>query len=216
MSAVKATDSESEALAVQIFQRQCLSALIQRGDIDPTGKSDAELHDDFNRWILRLPPDITFLFTVDHRAKLLHLARRFREKDESYIACLLFATWTEPWINGVIATQCHRNGVSEKDKASLIRSVQRAGKLSWFPAILKMPKLNDAHVKRMTAVAEFRNGFVHYKWKGLDEADEANQDDQARCLTREYESTVKYLHAYESRVISRSRKCSSRKSSRNR
>jgi hypothetical protein len=63
------------------------------------------------------------------------------------------------------------------------------------------PALGKRHQASLSALAELRNSFVHYKWTyvAVDSVDE--QTARARSVLGEIEKTVAYLRRYDQTIL---------------
>jgi hypothetical protein len=188
-------------------ERKLRSALLQaflrtavaEGKIDPRGKTEEQLRGEYGAYFKSmLAPGVTFAFTIDHRRSLLEQARSFSRDDEHQLACLVYATWVEHWLNSAIAHQAKRKGLEEGDVVTIIREASVRAKVSWLPKVLGLKPIAKHHVAAITKLTEARNAFVHYKWKMVN----VEEDDPLTIGTvaalKFFEKTVRYLHRYES------------------
>jgi len=187
-------------------------ALVQSGAVDPEGKSADDVAGEVRDFLLARP-DLRFTFVLDHRMDLLKQARAFFAETRAELACVFYATWTEHHLNSILASACDRRRLSESTAREILR-VSVAAKLSWLPEVLGLPTLNAKHRSAILAVADARNSFVHYKWQGDKTGSSASPEEvRARKALEHYSSTVRYLQAYERRVIfKRSKRRISRRS----
>jgi hypothetical protein len=111
---------------------------------------------------------------IDHRATLLREARRQVRRHQNEFALLFYATYFEHWINGMIETAADWRDMAAENTTSLLREAPLRAKLTWVLSLLSVPRLKPGYVKRILAVAEHRNGCVHYKW--LPQAGESKRD----------------------------------------
>lgn len=189
-------DAHSKAFATVVREA------IRVGDLDPRGKTDEEFAKTILEWVTGWPDDVQFSFATDHRPVLLRYGRQFVKSGEHYLAALLFATWTEHWVNGIIDSRCYALGLTFKDVIAIIRSVPLAGKVTWLFQLLGGKRIHQRHVSAILKLADLRNSFVHYKWKSFDsEEEEATGDAQIREAVEQYGKTLQYLRAYENRHI---------------
>jgi hypothetical protein len=178
-------------------------AAIRDGHIDPRGKTDTEIARALHQWVRSWPDDMRLIAVIDHRRGLLNHARRMRRSGEHRLAVLLFATWVEHWLNALVDARCIALRIAEKDKVEIVRSVQLAGKATWLLALLKARRLAANHVQSILGIAELRNAFVHYKWKGfdMDGGEDKKDADRYKAWGQKIERTIKYLQRYESREL---------------
>jgi hypothetical protein len=169
--------------------------LIRQGIIDPKGKTDEELRQEIIAW-----GKIGIQLISDHRPDLLRQARLFMKGGEVRLACLLYATWFEHWLNGVVSTLAERKGLQDSEITQIIRDTNFDARITWLLRILGARPISSKHRGVIKKVSELRNAFVHYKWKP------AKFEDDMKNVLSEVEKTVKYLMAYESKYFFKSEK----------
>ncbi|MBL7074688.1 hypothetical protein ISS37_05540 [candidate division KSB1 bacterium] len=181
-----------------------LEGMIADGTIDPSEKTPEELHLIIKKYFEKYLPklnNIRFEISIDHISDILNNAREFRNLGKPHLSCLLYAVWTEHWINGIISSVCRRQGIKYSVIKDIIRSVSFIGKITWLLEIFNFKPLHNDHKLRMLQLMEHRNAFVHYKWKYFDpDQDDSNNDDITKIL-EDYDKTVKYLKSYQSKYI---------------
>lgn len=184
----------------RICQRMA-EEVVRRGLVSPNGMTDDQLRDEVFACLRSEFKDDNVLFIRDHTPDLLKRARAYRTEGDCYLACLLYATWAEHWINGLISTVGERRKLQPDETAQIIREAPLRAKLTWLLSLFGLPRIADRHRSSITRLMDLRNGFVHYKWMGRSEpADAQDEADLDRSLTN-FEATVKYLQRYYSRVI---------------
>jgi hypothetical protein len=199
------TDRSEELTMDPEFARricQCMAEdAIRSGRVDPKGKSDEQLklalleclRDEYLGQLGGL--------VLDHTSTLLKRARRLREEGEFYFACLLYATWAEHWLNGLVSTAGQRRKLHTDEIAQIIRDTPLRGKLTWLLSLLELPRIADRHRNAVIRLMDLRNGFVHYKWQGKDDAMMDREDEDFDRAVTGFEATVKYLQGYMVRKI---------------
>ena len=116
--------------------------MIADGTIDPRGKSAPELRREFVAfWATN--PDVTPVPVIDHRTDLLRAARRAVRVGDFLISCLLYATWSEHWLNGLIDQLARRKGFSGELTIEIVRESSMRAKLRWVMPLLGAPRLNS-------------------------------------------------------------------------
>jgi hypothetical protein len=168
----KVTETELRALELEVassFTESCFRDAIRNGDVVPTGKSDLELKCELLKYTLDRLDSIKLSgkvhWVIDHTKNLLEAARHSRQKCEEEIAVLLYATWSEHWLNSVIVTACQRKKLTEDHIEQLIRDTPFRGKHSWLLRLLDLPPIPATTVAKLTELQNLRNGFVHYKFR---------------------------------------------------
>ena len=181
-----------------------LSTAIDLGEIQAKGKSPAELRKDLLGFIERFrdADDINILIVHDHRETIAKEARRLFKNEEFFLSCLLYATWFEHWVNGLVIKIGMRKKLSQEMIVQIIRNTNFSGKLTWLLHLFELPAINPTHKKRILKIMEMRNSFVHFKNKFVDMDDhEKKIKDPVRQTLREIEKTISYLKRYEQRQL---------------
>ncbi len=175
---------------------------VEDGRLDPHGKTDAELAKEINRLFHSAHGSAaTFRFLIDHRPNLLKEARRYMALEQLELACLMYATWCEHWLNRMIAVLCTRKGFSSQQITAIIRAIPFHGKATWLLPLLGTTSLHERHSSAMLRLAEQRNAYAHYKWRGP-QLDTAYEEILAlKEFLGTFERTVTYLRQYEARRL---------------
>ena len=187
--------------AVRFF-RHVVREAIKLGVLNPRGKSKPAFLDEVHKWVLSLK-DHPIAFSIDYRGKLLSHARVFFRSKEYHLSCLMYATWTEHWINGIIATRCDVLRIPDKERKDIIRKTSLEGKCTWVFRLLGVKPLPKVHCEKIRVMADHRNAFVHYKWIGQDGSDKKNINGENELIqeVKDYEKIIKYMHKYESEYM---------------
>ncbi len=184
--------------------------LLLAGIIEPLNKSDNEIRKEVNQYVREhiLPIEFPLYMTIDHTGDLLRNARRFRSERKRQLACLLFATWFEHMLNLIIGQLGKKSGLNDAGVNEMLRSAQLRDKCTWLLSILGGSALLDTHRKRIIELSEFRNRFIHYKWKleDVDRPESEKEDKQLTKLLEEIEMTVTYMRRIEKKYIYLGRK----------
>ncbi len=182
-----------------------LDAAIRQGHIKTKGKTQAQLHEDFLHYMKKivLGPNAEFQMVVDHRVTILKEARRFNQNEDFSLSCLLYATWFEHWLNGLIDSLARRKRMSQEIIVQMIRDTPFRGKLTWLLLLFGLPAINPSHKTRILQIMDMRNSFVHFKFNYLhvDHHDE-KVNDKIRQAIENVEKTISYLRRYEQRRLS--------------
>jgi hypothetical protein len=171
--------------------------LISQGRIDPTGKTDEELFNEIMAW-----GKIGSQLVADHKPDLLKQARVFAKADEAELACLLYATWFEHWLNGIVFTLGEKHRIGADEIAQIIRDTKFDAKSTWLLRLLGARPIHKNHLKMMRRTSDLRNGFVHYKWK----AGAVEMKKEMKQILSEVEKTVRYLMSYENKYLYKGQK----------
>lgn len=185
----------------------CFTDAVRTGAVDPEGKSEEELKLLLLQYArghldaIRNAGEVTWV--IDHTRDLLQSARKFKRRHEHEQALLMYATWAEHWINSLIATASQRSKLSQEDLECMIRETSFRGKLTWLLRLLRLRPISQKHLSVTLRLAELRNGFVHYKWRGKSESAKAQQDTELAATIVQFEKTIRYLLRYETRHVLR-------------
>jgi hypothetical protein len=185
-----------EARVTKGLLRSVAETFIATGEIDPSGKSEAELE-------LAVVLALADVFTkqkggmdwvIDHRSSLLQQGREFARRGKAELAIVFYATWFEHWINSLLNRGGHHLGLRPKDIQLCLRYTGLEAKFVCFPLLLKFPRLAASHIATVRECSRLRNAFVHYKFP-VTPMDEERKDLQKAL--RASEKTVRYLCNYE-------------------
>ena len=150
-----------------------------------------------------------FNLIPDHTAALLREARAYRKAGRHELACVLYATWAEHFLNQLVVTGAKRKGLSEEDGVKMIRNLSFESKFTWVPKLLGFRAIALSHQKALRKLGELRNQYVHYKWRGYSAKGE--KLDEYRQPVADFEKTVAYLGQYERREIFSGQKAAPRR-----
>jgi hypothetical protein len=103
---------------------------------------------------------------IDYQPRLLYSARNLSRRPHPIESVILYATWTEHWVNAILLTTALKRGTSEKDAVQMVRDATFRAKLGWLWMMLGLPPIPEPHLSRVQLLADIRNEHVHYKWKG--------------------------------------------------
>jgi hypothetical protein len=185
----------------KIIYRSIRDAALAQGLVHPKGKSEAALAAELQS--LLASDRIQFLPVIEHRAALLSHARAFRSHNECELACMLFATWIEHWVNSQVRGRSIVLSLSEAQTKRIIRSAQLGDKLDWLLPLMGASPITEHHSKSILRLAELRNAFVHYKWEHV-EFDLPPPSESKYCkVAASIEKTIRYLQAYERAYVRR-------------
>ena len=130
--------------------------VVRRGLIIPEGMTDDQLREEVFSCIKREFDDDLVLFVRDHTSTLLKRARNHRIEGDHYLACLLYATWAEHWLNGLISTVGERRKLRPDEAAQIIRETPLRGKLTWLLTLLGLPRMADRHRNSVIRLMDLR------------------------------------------------------------
>lgn len=181
---------------------KCLAEdAVRSGLVDPKGKSDEQLKLELLECLRDEYLGRVGGLVADHTTAILKRARPFCEDRDYYFACLLYATWAEHWLNGLISTGGQRRNLHPDEIVQIIRDTPLRAKLTWLLDLFGLPRIADRHRNALIRLADLRNGFVHYKWQGKDDAATNREEAEIEQAVTKFEATVKYLQAYMARKI---------------
>ena len=181
-----------------------LSTAIDQGEIQAKGKSPVELRKDLLGFLERYrgASNINIRMVLDHRETIAKEARRLNRNEEFFLSCLLYATWFEHWVNGLISNLARRKRLSQEMIVQIIRDTPFRGKLTWIIHLFELPAINPTHKKRILRIMDMRNSFVHFKHNFVDmDYHEENIEGPVRQTLRDIEKTISYLKRYEQRQL---------------
>lgn len=197
----KVLDSKEGKKLAKTLANSIYRSLIAEGAIDPRGKTDQQIRSELSRYWQSNSPKIAITIAIDHTQMLLSEARTYARQGKSEFACLMYATWVEHWINGMIRYFGTKIWLAEKDLLEITRTSNSSQKLSWVWKLLQAPPINKSHLRVIERLIESRNRFVHYKWIAHDPDKEREEDQTPHPALKNIEKTIKYLSAYERRNI---------------
>lgn len=155
-----------EDLARQVTVRIIESA-VRAGAIDLAGLSDEEALETINAFIREaIDAQDEIAIQITHQERILSEAKRYQAMGDHDLAVLMYATWAEHWLNGVLIAALDRQEVDPSEATQILKSTLHA-KTGWIWTILygsSMPTDVRASILR---VADARNTFVHYKWTSM-------------------------------------------------
>jgi hypothetical protein len=141
--------------------------------------------------------ELEFVAIVDHRDNLLDRALAAVSEGALGIAVVLYATWIEHYINGLLLITLSRQGVSSQSSKTLLRELRLKSKVTALWELANLPALAPTYLKLIDGITVARNEFVHYKWPVASVQD---KEKQRRDLD-ELNSLVQMLHEIEDRTL---------------
>lgn len=175
------------------------NSFIANGLLDPRNKTQDEIDLEFANLINENIEEMCEYRTIDHSETLLEEARKFKKASKYEIACTLYATWFEHWINFIIKTQLCRLNIADEEAIALIRDVNIKTKYGLILNLIKLPEIPKIHKQSIAKISELRNGFVHYKYKPLNMDHDPSTDFTAAI--KNTEKAIKYLQNYRLKHI---------------
>lgn len=176
-----------------------LEHAVREGQIDPKGKSEAELVEALKHYD-SMTANRNLVWATDHTSDILSKARAYRKSGDIWSACLFYATWFEHHFNFMLRSFGARRGLSDSAIRQIIRGTQTPAKIAIWPLFGVRP-IAKRHQAILVKLAELRNYFVHYKWnysadKGMD-----HQEKEAQVILSEMEKTVSYVRRYDNDLL---------------
>lgn len=180
-------------IGMEIFSTGLRTA-VERGDIDPRGKTDKQLFTEFAGRLRRA--NFNLAFVTDHTSDLLARARKAHEDSNHEIACLFFSLWIEHMLNKFIHNVGSRAGFPSKSIEVLLRETNLRGKFLWVHLSVSSRAPRADILAAISELADRRNQFVHYKWRVS-----AEWDDEApyQKTLASIEKLIRYLRRFENR-----------------
>lgn len=176
--------------------------LIRSGDIDPRGKTMRAVVDEARAWVREhVDEDFRFHLRVDYSQTLLREARRFRDEGEAQLALVMYATYFEHWLNDMIAARAGQLNLDQDETIGLIRSSGLPAKTGFLWRLIYGEALDEDLSGGIRQIAERRNAFVHYKWKGKDPEDLAGEDQGAAALAFRADELVAAAESVTDRLL---------------
>ena len=111
---------------------------------------------------------------------------------------MFYTMWFEHKINGIVGRLCTKRRLSARVPREVIRRSRMQDKCTWVLRLLGTLEIKPDHVKRVQAVEDVRNAFVHYKWVP-DDTGESKQ--RAESALRGIEKAVRYFQDRENRLF---------------
>lgn len=164
---------DSDRKAIQIVIYRAVEAVISQGGVDISELDDEQaIRAALREYVKSLPEGETGIFddddrffVADHSEDLLREADTFNQKGEYDFAILFYATWIEHWINEMTTKLSARARMPKEISVVLARSCSLNLKLKDLWNSFGVQPLAREVVRDMNVVMEWRNSFVHYKWK---------------------------------------------------
>ena len=183
----------SEAEYRTIFINKIIESLVKGDTIDIKDKNRNEIIME----IYNIIDDLEFISVIDYRDSILDEARKYYSEEKLELSYLLYATWFEHWINGVISILGLRRNFNEKDVNDMIRNISLKGKYTWLLQLFEVEELDDNHLNLIFSVLRLRNSFVHYNRNEKDRKISIKENN----IMEKIEKVVRYLEEIEDKVV---------------
>ncbi|MBA6379297.1 MULTISPECIES: hypothetical protein [unclassified Colwellia] len=193
--------SESEIIKVEEkLGRVLINSIAREGiaegllDLDGLGANDAKRKAlDYARDYVNNDGGITHS-VLEHKDTLLEEARGYFKAERIELSIVLYGTWWEHWLNGIVKQRVTKQGLNENDFKEIVRSLNNKAKTSWLFKLLNLSPLAPEHLKVMALLTEKRNQFIHYKYP-------ANKWEDREILPNQFfetlEKSISYFEHYE-------------------
>ncbi|MFD3162835.1 hypothetical protein [Herpetosiphon sp. NSE202] len=137
--------------------------------LDVANKTDRELQRAVFDYIAvwGKEPVLTTHLNLNYTNELFDEALDAVERENGLLAIILYATWCEHWINGIITSIARRQGQSDPTIKRLIRKHNLYQKYTEVLDGLRIPRFDESIREALRTLAKHRNDFVHYKWEPL-------------------------------------------------
>jgi hypothetical protein len=194
-----AIDPKVAGLVYNIF----LGGMVHDG-FDPKGMSEEQIREEVKKECLRclrLGEKAVILSATDRTQELVMEARRCENRGLFEAALLFHATTAEHWLNEIVITLCRRRGLRSEEASQLIRDIPFRAKSTWLLRLLGAVAIKPVHLKKLDRLMQLRNGFVHFKWKGV--PIDLDEQEEAKKFLTTWTQTQRYLSRYRNRVIYR-------------
>lgn len=144
--------------------------------------------------------DEEFRSTVVYTDDITKEAKILQDKQNYRLALILYATAIEHHLNDII----QKTLISKNFFLSEIENIMRLdieAKRTWLFPLLGLPRLSKNCSKNIKAIADKRNEFVHYKYKGSFEKEADIKDKEYENLCEKAISTVSYIKRYKTQNL---------------
>ncbi len=101
---------------------------------------------------------------LDYSRDLRAQARELAAAGQLVAPIILYATWVEHWLNGVLLTRLLTRKVPYEQAQGLLREASARAKYSWVWTLLDLPPLSREDLLRLQRLSDTRNQYVHHKW----------------------------------------------------
>lgn len=188
-------EEEVRELGLELVRSTIRSGIIN-GDLDPKDLSGEQFKSKALEYVSALyEAESSFpLIVADYKGTLLEEARNYLNLNNINLAILIFGTWWEHWLNGIVESRTIKEGLEENDFKDIVRSLNNKAKSSWLLKLLKLPPLDSKHLEVIAKLIERRNQFVHYKYSDRQPSVNENLDSSFFVAL---ESAIEYFISYE-------------------
>lgn len=177
---------------------------IRHGSLNIDGMTDDEAFaamSDYMKDLTEHSESESINFISDHTTSILKEARELVLRGQYEIAIILYATWLEHWINGLIISLISRRNMSEETKIQIVRDTNFRSKFTWLLELLDAPVIEETYFKAVLRASELRNGYVHYKWCPWPDGDSKSLETELKTAIDNLEPAIEYLLNYEKETL---------------
>lgn len=138
--------------------------------------------------------------TVIYTEDIANEAKALKNKQNYKLALVLYATAIEHHLNDII----HKTLIGKNFHLNEIENIMRLdieAKRTWLFPLLGLPRLSKNCSKYIKSIADKRNEFVHYKWKGLFEKEFEIKNKEYENLCEKAISTISYIKRYKTQNL---------------
>jgi hypothetical protein len=115
-------------------------------------------------WKFFKAEDFDIALTFDHTPKLLNAAVAAENDHDLELCSLFYMLWIEHRVNLIARVMLRRRAVPDEDAVTIIRKLSTREKMTALWRVLGLHTTAPEVVRTVTAIEEFRNAFVHFKW----------------------------------------------------
>jgi hypothetical protein len=110
---------------------------------------------------------------------------------------ILYATWVEHWLNGILLTRALARKVPYEQAQGLLREASARAKYSWVWTLLDLPPLSLEDLLSLQRLSDTRNQYVQYKWPFQPPEAVQIPDARLRTILEEAEPLCRRLVDYD-------------------
>lgn len=141
-----------------------------------------------------------FNSTVVYTEDIAKEAKILQKKQNYRLAMVLYATAIEHHLNDII----QKTLITKNFYLNEIENIMRLdieAKRTWLLPLLGLPRLSKNCSKYIKVIADKRNEFVHYKYKGAFEKDIKNKTKEYEDMCKTAVSTISYIKRYKTQNL---------------
>lgn len=202
MTELEPDDRKRLELAMKVFEEYLIS-YVETGLIEIGNRATEEILAEITRKIAEDAEciDLELRPIFDHRDSLLGRASLAASENEHEIAVVLYTTWIEHSVNGLLLLSLERQGISLESCKALIRELRLATKLTALWEIAHLPELPATRLKLIDRAGSLRNAFVHYKWPSVSGQEEKHRRGELGEIIAQIGSLAGTFHEIEDQAL---------------